>query len=206
MHPNNLTKVTEGDRRDAKEAIEAWNRARQLGAKGVKLGWQTVGNANREAAAARDAALAPILRELGSLSSHMAAAELSRRGFNEISYRTVHRARQRLGLDGAPETTRAARTKAGLAAAKARGLKMGSPKVIAGAFAARVKPTIDALRGEGLSFEAIAARMTELGVETARGGWWTGQTVVRVCNRLKAMADHADEAEPQKVKEQVAAE
>jgi DNA invertase Pin-like site-specific DNA recombinase len=69
------------------------------------------------------------------------------------------------------------RTKAALAAAKARGVKLGNPhievahaKTRADAFAARVKPMVEALRADGLSLRAIAARLTAAGVETARGG------------------------------------
>lgn len=68
-------------------------------ARGVKLGRQEIADANREAAAERDAKLAPALRELSQLSSRVAAAELERRGFGKISYKTVTRARTRLGLN-----------------------------------------------------------------------------------------------------------
>jgi DNA invertase Pin-like site-specific DNA recombinase len=73
------------------------------------------------------------------------------------------------------------RTKSALAAAKARGVKLGNPRLevahaqnraVADAFAAKVKPMIEALRAEGMTLRAIAARLTELGVETARGGKW----------------------------------
>jgi DNA invertase Pin-like site-specific DNA recombinase len=73
------------------------------------------------------------------------------------------------------------RTKAALQAAKARGVKLGNPRLevahaqsraVADAFAAKVKPMIEALRAEGLTLRAIAARLTEQGVETARGGKW----------------------------------
>jgi DNA invertase Pin-like site-specific DNA recombinase len=75
------------------------------------------------------------------------------------------------------------RTKAALAAAKARGVKLGNPNINAhnraeaDAFAARVRPMIEALRVEGLSLRAIAARLTERGVETARGGKWEAAQV-----------------------------
>ena len=60
----------------------------------------------REAAAVRDTAMAPILRELSDLSAERAAAELDRRGFGYVSYMTVRRARQRLGLPVAPKAPR----------------------------------------------------------------------------------------------------
>jgi len=67
-------------------------------ARGVKLGRQEIADANRDAAAARDAELEPTLRELSGLSSRAAAAEIERRGLGKISYITVVRARARLGL------------------------------------------------------------------------------------------------------------
>ena len=70
-------------------------------ARGVKLGRQEIADANRDAAAARDAELEPTLRELSGLSSRAAAAEIERRGLGKISYITVVRARARLGLGGA---------------------------------------------------------------------------------------------------------
>jgi hypothetical protein len=64
----------------------------------------------REAAAARDAAMEPILREFQSLPPQAAASELERRGFGFVAYDTVRRARRRLGLpdwrDVAPEAPR----------------------------------------------------------------------------------------------------
>jgi DNA invertase Pin-like site-specific DNA recombinase len=84
------------------------------------------------------------------------------------------------------------RTKAALAAAKARGVKLGNPNIgvaharsraEADAFAARVKPTIEALRAEGLTLRAIAAKLTEAGVATARGGKWEAAQVNAVLKR-----------------------
>jgi DNA invertase Pin-like site-specific DNA recombinase len=84
------------------------------------------------------------------------------------------------------------RTRAALQAAKARGVRLGNPKIEvahaknraeADAFAARVKPMIEALRAEGLSLRAIAARLTEQGVQTARGGRWEAAQVRGVLRR-----------------------
>jgi DNA invertase Pin-like site-specific DNA recombinase len=78
------------------------------------------------------------------------------------------------------------RTKAALKAAKARGVRLGNPKIEvahaknkaeADAFAAGVKPLIERLRAEGLSLRAIAAKLTEQGVRTARGGRWEAAQV-----------------------------
>src|SRR5262245_34923132 len=67
-------------------------------ARGVKLGRQELADTNRAAAAERDAKLEPVLRELLHLSAQKAAAEIERRGFGKVSYKTVMRARRRLGL------------------------------------------------------------------------------------------------------------
>jgi DNA invertase Pin-like site-specific DNA recombinase len=93
-----------------------------------------------------------------------------------------------------------ARTKAALAAAKARGTKLGgwrggiAPddearmastavlKARARAFAADLEPIIAVLKAQGAtSLGAIAKRLTEQGVPTARGGsTWTAAGVKRV--------------------------
>lgn len=67
-------------------------------ARGVRLGRQEIADANRLAAAARDAELAPVLRELSHLSTRKVAAELIQRGLGKLSYQTIARARVRLGL------------------------------------------------------------------------------------------------------------
>ena len=81
--------------RRTKEALQAAK------ARGVKLGRQETADANRLAAAARDAALEPILQELSHLSAQKVAAEFERGGLGKLSYRTVMRARVRLGLEDA---------------------------------------------------------------------------------------------------------
>jgi len=92
----------------------------------------------------------------------------------------------------------AARTKAALAASKARGTKLGGwrggPTVDGtlgaaatakkgGAFADSVRPTILAMRAGGLPLGAIAARRTEGGIKTARGGFWTPTSVRNILTR-----------------------
>jgi DNA invertase Pin-like site-specific DNA recombinase len=67
-------------------------------ARGVKLGNQALADANREAAAERDAAIEPAMRELAHLSTRKAAAEIERRGLGKLSYKAVSRARIRLGI------------------------------------------------------------------------------------------------------------
>lgn len=95
------------------------------------------------------------------------------------------------------------RTKAGLAAAKARGVKLGTnnlnPELIkeasakgvqvrqqnADEFAARVKPVIEAMRAQGKSLLAVAAELAKLEVKTARGGKWTATAVKNAMNRCQ---------------------
>ncbi len=79
-------------------------------------------------------------------------------------------------------------TAGGLAAAKARGAKLGgyrggpvpdaavaavACRAKADAFAAMVQPVARELQAAGKSLGAIAAELTRQGVRTARGGTWT---------------------------------
>ena len=57
-----------------------------------------IADAQRDAAAARDAILEPVLRETIELSAQKAADVIEQRGLGKISLRTVMRARVRLGL------------------------------------------------------------------------------------------------------------
>lgn len=93
------------------------------------------------------------------------------------------------------------RTKAALAAAKARGVKLGGKRKGAGNIrryqrkgvaAARERadrraldrlPEIERLEAEGLSLNAIARRLNAEGVVTSRGGMWTATAVKRVLDR-----------------------
>lgn len=84
------------------------------------------------------------------------------------------------------------RTKAALAAAKARGTVLGgwrggpvvdhtagNAAVVAqaDAFASTVRPMVLKMFGEGLSLRAIAERLTAQGIRTARGGAWGSSNV-----------------------------
>jgi DNA invertase Pin-like site-specific DNA recombinase len=89
------------------------------------------------------------------------------------------------------------RTKAAMAAAKARGKKMGGPKIdearlmgnaanrkAADKFAANVKPIIAEIRSSGAtSLRQVAAALQARGVPTARGGQWSATAVTHVMRR-----------------------
>ena len=102
------------------------------------------------------------------------------------------------------------RTKAALAAAKARGVKLGNPRPetarfrdrastaaagalsaesrvhAANAFARLIRPLLDNELA-GLSANAAAAELNRRGVQTAGGnGKWSARSVINVRNRLEA--------------------
>jgi DNA invertase Pin-like site-specific DNA recombinase len=87
------------------------------------------------------------------------------------------------------------RTKAALAALKARGATLGNPrlseaqpkavaavKAEADAFAANVRPILDSLP-PGMSANAMARELNARRVATASGGKWSATTVLRVLRR-----------------------
>lgn len=95
------------------------------------------------------------------------------------------------------------RTKAALRAAKARGVVLGGDRGNLPAVATKgarasaevrsrraferardLAPMITAMREAGQSFNAIAAELMWLGIQTARGGKWTGQKVSRLVQRV----------------------
>lgn len=89
------------------------------------------------------------------------------------------------------------RTKAALAAAKARGVRLGATgpanlrayldaRVSASlAFSGRLKGLLDDLRAAGLSQRQVVARLNELGIEAPRGGSWSLVQLQRVLGRLQ---------------------
>lgn len=90
-----------------------------------------------------------------------------------------------------------ARTKAALAVAKARGVKMGgfrghipdptlateARRRTAAEYADTVGPVIESAHAEGLSLRQIAARMVERGIRTPKGGAWSAGAVRAVLVR-----------------------
>jgi DNA invertase Pin-like site-specific DNA recombinase len=84
------------------------------------------------------------------------------------------------------------RTKAALAAAKQRGVRLGLTgaeraqrfKAEAQARANELSPFLRDLKKQGLSLRAIAAELTKKRVPTPRGGVWHPQLVARVLERL----------------------
>jgi DNA invertase Pin-like site-specific DNA recombinase len=100
------------------------------------------------------------------------------------------------------------RTTAALAAAKARGIKLGNPngaralrglgnahavaavKAQADAHMNRMLPIIEAIRGEGTrGLHGIAEELNRRGILTARGGGWYGMTVKNLLDRGTKIGD-----------------
>jgi DNA invertase Pin-like site-specific DNA recombinase len=89
------------------------------------------------------------------------------------------------------------RTKVALAAAKARGKKLGGPRLatarrasikarseLADAFAANVRPIIKEVQASGVtSLRGIARALAARGVKTARGGDWSDVQVAAILRR-----------------------
>jgi DNA invertase Pin-like site-specific DNA recombinase len=95
-----------------------------------------------------------------------------------------------------------ARTRAALAAAKARGQKLGNPngaralrglgnaagiaavRANADRHAAQVLPVVSAIRADGVtSLKGIAGELNRRGILTARGGQWYATTVRNLLER-----------------------
>lgn len=90
------------------------------------------------------------------------------------------------------------RTRAGLQAKKARGEVLGASKDIltkacasakeavqskADEFAARLRPTVERMVKEGMSYRAMAEELDRNNTKTARGGSWTAQSVKNLIGR-----------------------
>jgi DNA invertase Pin-like site-specific DNA recombinase len=96
----------------------------------------------------------------------------------------------------------AARTKAALASARARGVKLGNPKLSdaraaaihaiqsrAATHRANVLPIIAAIRSSGVStYAGVAAALEARGVPTDRGGRWHSTTVRNIESRIAGLS------------------
>jgi DNA invertase Pin-like site-specific DNA recombinase len=135
----------------------------------------------------RQAAFLLTLRDSGV---QIVAADMPHAGTLEFGIRAVVAQHER------EEISR--RTKAALQAAKARGVKLGSPNPAAGSaagiasiqasadqFAQRILPIIADIERSGCtSLRAIAAALTARGVQTARGGrTWGASQVANLMQR-----------------------
>jgi DNA invertase Pin-like site-specific DNA recombinase len=95
----------------------------------------------------------------------------------------------------------AERTKAALAAKKARGEALGASEAVlekarvsAGAaeatkaddFAARLRPTLTRMKKDGMTLREMAQELNASGTKTARGGEWHPTTVKNVLDRMAA--------------------
>jgi DNA invertase Pin-like site-specific DNA recombinase len=99
------------------------------------------------------------------------------------------------------------RTRAALAAKRARGQKLGNPNLAvararsfqrraeaADQFAAKILPTVQAFQGQGLSLSKIAQQLTVLGTPTSRNGKWCASQIARVLDRQKMLAKKIEPA------------
>ncbi|MBK1662153.1 recombinase family protein [Paracraurococcus ruber] len=136
---------------------------------------------------------------------------LSKAGVEFVAADMPHANRLTVGIMAlvAEEEARAisTRTKAALAAAKARGKQLGgvrpgqqlpgaeqqqrgrqagaaANKAAAVRVALNIAERVEELRGAGMSLERIAQQLQADGVPTARGGAWTGTAVRRVLQRV----------------------
>ena len=145
-----------------------------------------------------------VIAKLDRLARNMAfTANLMDSGVNFVACDNPHATRFTIHILAAVAEHEAkaisARTKDALAAAKARGRKLGgyrgapapdaalgvaARRAKADAFAARVMPTIAGLQASGLSLHQMAADLSAKGIMTRQGGAWTATAVRRVLARV----------------------
>lgn len=94
------------------------------------------------------------------------------------------------------------RTKAALAQAKQRGVKLGGLRGDAlhiantkrandaNAFATKALPIIQAFLSQGFSFRQVAAKLNDSGMKTISGGSWDAKAVTRVVRRMEGQTDN----------------
>lgn len=178
--------VESGKRNDRPELLKAIDRCRQTGATLV------IAKLDR---LSRNAAFLLTLRDSGV---RFVAADMADANELTIGIMALVAQQEREAISE--------RTKAALAAAKARGTRLGNPRgvaafkgcigYLAGAEAARrkadehaelLRPVIDHLRSEGhLSFGALSRRLNQEGMRTPRGGQWYPASVRNLLARLDA--------------------
>jgi DNA invertase Pin-like site-specific DNA recombinase len=92
------------------------------------------------------------------------------------------------------------RTKNGLAAAKARGVKLGNPNLKADneeskrkalEWAENLRPILEGLISEGKSQRVMVEHLTAAGVPTRRGGKWTLIGLQNILKRLELKTKRA---------------
>ena len=157
-----------------------------------------------------------VVAKLDRLSRNMAfIATMMDSGVEFIAVDNPHATRLTLHILAAvaehERTMISQRTTAALAAAKARGVKLGSPKLAAATkqgnaanaaaadrFAANVAPIIRQIQATGASsLRAVAAALTARAVATARGGAWNPAQVANALRRAALAPPDRGQLEPE---------